>query len=852
MFARVATVVLLSSLAGTGQVQTYKDPTATPEARAVDLAGRMTLEEKVRQMQNVAPAIPRLGVPAYDWWNEGLHGVARAGLATVFPQAIGLAATWDTVLEQRIADVISTEARAKYNDAILHGNHGRYFGLTFWSPNINIFRDPRWGRGQETFGEDPWLTSRMAIAFIKGMQGNDSRYFKTIATAKHFAVHSGPEKSRHSFNVKPSDEDLAETYLPAFKASVQEGGADSVMCAYNRVDGQPACASELLLPKTLRGDWQFKGYVVSDCGAVDDILEGHHYRPTMAEAAAAAVKSGTDLTCGTEYATLVEAVKRGLIQEQEVNRSLERLLTARFRLGMFDPPEQVPWSGLSMKDVDTASNRNVALEAAEKSIVLLKNESKLLPLKKETKIAVIGPTANDPAALLGNYNGTPSYIITPFDGISRAFGKDNVLFAQGATYTEISYALVPPAALPGGLTAEYFTDSTLKGQPFLKRTEPQGYFVWDMRDPALAGVTQKNAFAVRWTGALTAAEAGIYQLGVVRLPCPDCTGSDSARVYLDDKLVVDHTGKTNYDTLPKTAPVQLRTGKTYKLRIEYRQRGGGAGLELVWQPPADAALREAVSTAQKADVVVLCVGLNSSLEGEEMKVAIPGFAGGDRTTLDLPAHQAKLLDSMLGTGKPVIMVLVNGSALGLKTAKEHASAIIETWYGGQDAGTALARTLSGETNPAGRLPVTFYESIDQLPAFENYSMKGRTYRYFAGVPLYPFGYGLSYSTFKYSDLQVTAASGTYTVTANVTNASERDGDEVAQVYVTRENAGSSWRSSLRAFERVHLVAHEVRTLRFTVDEKQIPQAAHLSISVGSGQPIDKWTAGQFVQTKIGQ
>ncbi|MBV9083331.1 MAG: glycoside hydrolase family 3 C-terminal domain-containing protein, partial [Acidobacteriaceae bacterium] len=413
----------------------YQDPAGIPEERARDLVSRMTLEEKAGQMLNSAPAIPRLGVPAYDWWNEALHGVARAGLATVFPQAIGLAATWDTDLEQRIADVISTEARAKYNDAIKHDNHGRYYGLTFWSPNINIFRDPRWGRGQETYGEDPYLTSRMAIAFIKGMQGNDPHYFKTIATSKHFAVHSGPETSRHQFDAKATDEDLNGTYLYAFRATVLEAGVDSLMCAYNRVNGAPACASTFLLKDKLRDGWHFNGYVVSDCDAIDDIYTGHHYTNSLAEASAKAVQAGTDLDCGKSYLTLTDAVHRGYITEQEISRSVERLFVARIRLGMFDAAERVPFSKIGMDQVESPAHQKLALEAARKSIVLLKNDEAMLPLRTAKRIAVLGPAADDPDALLANYNGIASHIVTPLEGIEQKFGKrGKVRFASGATY----------------------------------------------------------------------------------------------------------------------------------------------------------------------------------------------------------------------------------------------------------------------------------------------------------------------------------------------------------------------------------------------------------------------------------
>jgi beta-glucosidase len=683
---KIALLVLTSAVASLAQP--YKDPDLTAEKRAADLVSRMTLEEKVLQMQNGAPAIPRLDIPAYDWWNEALHGVARAGQATVFPQAIGLAATWDTSLMRRIADGISTEARAKYNEFIRNDDHRRYHGLTFWSPNINIFRDPRWGRGQETYGEDPFLTGRMAVAFIQGLQGDDPHYYKVIATAKHFAVHSGPESTRHSFDARPSERDLEQTYLPAFRAALVEGKADSVMCAYNRLDGVPACASDDLLVKRLRGQWGFQGYVVSDCGAVADIYRGHKFKPNAAEASAAAVKAGTDLTCGTEYRALAEAVQNGLITEQEIDRSLERLFTARFKLGMFDPPERVPFSQIPYSENDSAAHRQLALEAARESIVLLKNDG-TLPLKPSVRrIAVVGPSAADAEALLGNYNGTPSKSVTPREGIETLFaGKAEVRYAAGAPYTS-------------GASAE--------------------------------------------------------------------------------------------------------------------------GL-----------LAEAVDLIKDSDVAILCVGLNPRLEGEEMRVAIPGFAGGDRTDIELPEPQRKLIEAAVATGKPVVVVLSSGSALAVNYAAQHAAAVLQLWYGGEEAGTALAETLSGANNPAGRLPVTFYKSASQLPPFDDYSMNGRTYRYFKGEVLYPFGFGLSYSKFVYSGLRAKRTGVVGSVSVQVKNDSAVEGDEVVQLYVSTK--GDSIRD-LRGFERVHLKPGETREVSFTIAE--LPKQK-VRLTAGGGQPLGR-------------
>jgi beta-glucosidase len=824
----------------------YKDPTKTPEERAADLIARMTLQEKVLQMQNAAPAIPRLDIPPYDWWNEALHGDARAGNATVFPQAIGLAATWDTELEHQIADVISTEARAKYKDALKHNNHGRYFGLTFWSPNINIFRDPRWGRGQETYGEDPFLTSRMAVAFVDGMQGTDAKYFKTIATPKHFAVHSGPEVTRHKFDAEVSDADLDNTYLYAFHKTLTQGKAYSVMCSYNDLRGAPTCASDFLLKRKLRDEWNFKGYVVSDCGAVSDIFEGHHYAKSMAEAAAGAVKAGTDLTCGNEYKTLPEAVEKGYIQEAAIDTSLKRLFVARFRLGMFDPDSMVPFTKVGMDQVSSPAHRAVALKAAEESIVLLKNENHTLPMTKlPGSIAVVGPAADDPDVMLGNYYGTPSRIVTPLAGLRQVMGaKVKVNWALGSVYASSSSALIPASALQApdgepGVKAEYFNNDKLQGTPALTRVEPLGFFVYDMRNPAVIRALPRSTFSVRWTTTLAVAHSGDYQLGLGRQECDSCLGTDSWRLDLDGKELVNETKPAAHGHLVMRVPVRLEAGQSYALKAEYLQTEGGAGVELVWAPPANAALEEAVKAVKESDVAFVCIGLNSRLEGEESPMEISGFSHGDRTNLQVPEPQQKLLQAVLDTGKPVVVVLLNGSALAVQAAKERAQAILETWYGGQEGGLAIAKTIVGDSNPGGRLPVTFYESVDQLPDFSNYSMKGRTYRYFTGKALYPFGYGLSYSSFTYSRLKIEKGAAAISVSALVKNMSRREGDEVAQVYV---NDPATPNPELKGFARVHLSAGESRTVHFTIDSSEVHGD---ELSVGGSQPGEASLKGKI-------
>jgi beta-glucosidase len=804
----------------------------------------MTLEEKVSQMQDVAAAVPRLGIPAYNWWNEGLHGVARSGIATVFPQAIGLAATWDTDLIHRVADVISTEARAKYNDAIQHGNTGRYFGLTFWSPNINVFRDPRWGRGQETYGEDPYLTSRIGVAFVTGLQGDDPSYLKTISTSKHFAVHSGPEVLRHRFNVPVSSHDLADTYTPAFRATIIEGKADSVMCAYNSVRGEPACANHFLFDM-LRDKWGFKGYVVSDCWAISDLHQGHGFVLTLEQAAALAVKAGTDLSCGPEFAALPLAVRNRLLSNDDIDRAVKRLFEARFRLGMFDPPDRVPWSKLSIADNDTPAHRQLALEAAHKSIVLLKNDRGTLPLKSSVKtIAVIGPNADSLGVLLGNYNGTPSSYTTILDGLRKRFRNAKILTALGAPATETSAVVLPAEHLrtggansQPGLNAEYFANVNFSGAPVLKRVDANVDFEWNNVSPG-PGVPPGN-YSIRWTAELVPPVDGDYRLG----------GSTDGgyRIYLDGKKFVDDSAP--HGTRTMTTLVHLQAGHPYPICMEYFHAWWEATARLLWLPPNLS--QDAVNAARKADVVIAVVGITPQLEGEESDSSDPGFFGGDRLDLNLPRPQQVLLESVAATGKPLIVVLTNGSALAVNWAQEHAAAILEAWYPGEEGGAAVANVLSGEYNPAGRLPVTFYQSVAQLPPFGNYSMAGRTYRYFTEQPLYPFGYGLSFSSFNYSDAKVSqeqvAADGTVTVSVRITNTGSIPGDEVVQLYLAHPGVEGAPIRALAGFQRIHLDPAVSKTVDFTLRDRDlsivdetgarriVPGA--VDVWIGGGQPV---------------
>ncbi len=655
--------------------EVWKDAARPTATRVDDLVHRLSLAEKVQQMRNSSPAIPRLGIPAYDYWSECLHGVARAGTATVFPQAIGMAATWDAPLLREVADVIATEARAKHNDYVANhnGDSARYYGLTFWTPNINIFRDPRWGRGQETYGEDPFLTARLGVAFIRGLQGDDPKYVKAMACAKHYAVHSGPEPERHRFDVAPSERDFYETYLPQFEAAVREGHVGAVMGAYNSVYGQPACANPLLLTELLRKQWGFDGHVVSDCGAIYDIHANHKFTATPEEAAAAAVKAGDDLCCGADYSWLVRAVKRGLIPEKEIDTAVGRVLTSRFQLGLFDPPATVPYAQIPLTQNDTPAHEALALKMAQESIVLLKNDN-LLPLDrtKIKRIAVIGTNASSVTVLLGNYNGQPARPVTILDGIRSAAG--------------------------GTVQVDY--------------------------EPA----------------------------------CPLTLGRDG-------------TGRPDAQT---------------------------------WQ--------KVIAAAWTSDVIIYVGGISSRLEGEEMNVNLDGFSGGDRTEIELPAVQAELLEALQGAGKPVVFINCSGSAMALPGIT-NLTAILQAWYPGEQGGRAVADVLFGDVNPAGRLPVTFYHSTADLPAFDNYSMSNRTYRYFNGRPEFAFGHGLSYTKFDYSRPQLNgtdfAAGDTIKLAFSLLNAGAWDGDEVAQVYFRHVNSAQPQpKLALCGFARIHFQASQ--------------------------------------------
>ncbi|MBN1659822.1 MAG: glycoside hydrolase family 3 C-terminal domain-containing protein [Anaerolineae bacterium] len=782
----------------------------------------MTLEEKVSQMVYDAPAIERLGIPAYNWWNECLHGLGRAGLATVFPQSIGLAATWNPDLVYRVASAVSDEARAKHHQALRRDIRQIYSGLTHWTPNVNLFRDPRWGRGQETYGEDPTLTASIGVAFVEGLQGDHPHYLKLVATPKHFAAHSGPEASRHHFDARVAERDLRETYLPAFEACVKQGRAASVMGAYNRLNGEPCCASPTLLEGVLRGEWEFDGYVVSDCEAIYDIYEHHKVVSTAAEAAALAVRHGCDLNCGSVYPALLDAVEQGLISEPEIDRAVGRLFTARFRLGMFDPPEQVPYASIPYEIVDSPAHQALALEAARESIVLLRNEGKLLPLRKDLDaIAVVGPNADDLLALLGNYHGTPAAPVTPLAGIrSKVSASTAVYYATGCSWIDGVQPLhpIPPAHLraaglaESGLTGDYYDNPDLAGTPVLSRVDRVVDFIWKDRSP-LAG-RWGAPFSVRWIGTLIPPADGAYRLGV--------NGHSGYRLYLDGKMLVE--SEVIHHPILQVVEVDLEGGRLYDIRLDYASRGLDPQVQLLWAPPQADPAAQALAVAAKADVVVAVMGLSPRLEGEEMRVAVDGFVGGDRTDIALPGPQQDLLDRLQALGKPLVLVLMNGSALAVNWAAGHA--IVEAWYPGQAGGQALADVLFGDYNPGGRLPVTVYRSVDDLPPFDDYGLEGRTYRYFQGEPLFPFGYGLSYTTFALDNLRIGAARVSageqVAVCIDVTNTGHLAGDEVVQLYVRHPDAMVPRPFlELKGFKRVKLRPGECKTVTFALHTHQL-------------------------------
>ncbi len=811
----------------------------------------MSLEEKASQLVNQARAIPRLGVPAYDWWSEALHGVAREGV-TEFPEPVGLGATFDAPAIHRMAVVIGTEGRIKHDMAVKAngGSSDIFQGLDFWAPNINIFRDPRWGRGQETYGEDPFLTARMGVAFVTGMQGDDPKYYRVISTPKHYAVHSGPESTRHVADVTVSKHDEMDTYLPAFRAAVTEGKADSVMCAYNSINGQPACANEFLLQDQLRDKWAFKGYVVSDCGAVVDIYQNHKFEPSQAQASAMSLKRGMDNECvdftfkvkdDHDYKPYIDAVKEGYLKETDIDTAVVRLFTARMKLGMFDPAEKVPYSKIDEKELNSSAHREMARKLANESMVLLKNDG-TLPFRGDKKIVVVGPLAAQTKVLLGNYNGTPTHTVSVLEGMRKEFGSAHVQYEVGTQFLSKDAEPVPASALttdgkPGvKLSFSKLDMSNVNNvtgtQSLAERTDA----VIDAgAQPLPASVKDIRPLSIHWDGQITAAETGDYDLGL--------KANGFFRISLDGKNVT-----SSYSGDPdeaKMGRVHMEAGKAATLHVEYTPpEKGDVIARLVWSKVDMRPRPEAIAAAKNADVVVAVLGISSELEGEEMEVSEPGFKGGDRTSIDLPKPEEDLLKALVATGKPVVLLMTNGSALAVNWAKDHVNAILDAWYPGEEGGTAVAETLSGKNNPAGRLPVTFYTGVDQLPSFDNYAMQGRTYRYFQGKPLYPFGYGLSYTTFSYSKLKLPTAAVVagqpVSVEVTVTNTGKSAGDEVAQLYLQFPEVKGAPLRALRGFERVHLELGQSQTLHFELKERD------LSMVSEAGEPII--AAGKYIVT----
>lgn len=866
MKRRIAVLLLFASYLHTYAQQantfSFQNTSLSFEQRVNDLVSRMTLEEKVAQMLNAAPAIPRLGVPAYDWWNEVLHGVARTPFkVTVYPQAIAMAAGFDTNALFTMADYSAMEGRAIHNKAIQLGREKeRYLGLTYWTPNINIFRDPRWGRGQETYGEDPFLTAMLGKAFVHGLQGDDPKYLKAAACAKHYAIHSGPEPSRHVFNAVTSDYDLWNTYLPAFKELVTNAKVAGVMCAYNAYQKQPCCGSDLLMTDILRNRWQFTGYVTSDCGAIDDFYKRHKTHPDAVSASADAVLHGTDVDCGNEaFKALTEAVKQGKITEKQIDVSVRRLFMIRFRLGMFDPASMVKFAQVSQNELESPEHKAHSLKMARQSIVLLKNEDHVLPLsKKIRKIAVVGPNADNPISILGNYNGTPSKVVTALQGIKDKLGKDvEVIYEKAVNFandTLLVYKDIKSQfSFSGqqGFQAEYFTNKELKGTPAFVRKEEAVDHYWQEGE-ALMGTIPATNFSARYTTQFTAASDGDITFEV--------EGTEGYRFLVDDKEELNAWVRNRWGA--RTYKLKTEKNKTYKIVLEY-YKGEISGMVRLRAGNFERTDMTALADRVKdADVIIFAGGISPQLEGEEMRVYQPGFDGGDRTSILLPAVQTAVMKALKGTGKPVIFVMMTGSALAIPEEAASIPGIINAWYGGQSAGTAIADVLFGDYNPAGRLPVTFYKSDSDLPDFNDYSMSNRTYRYFKGDVLYPFGYGLSYTNFAYNDLQVPAtfsAGKKIKVSTKVLNAGKTDGEEVVQLYVTPNVKDQQLIRSLKGFKRVFLKAGESKTVEFTLSSQDfstmdesghsVLTAGKTTVSIGGGQPDTKLKTSSGVVKK---
>lgn len=804
---------------------TYRTTSLTPDKRAELLLKELTLEEKVALMMDTSQPVERLGIKPYNWWNEALHGVARAGLATVFPQPIGMAASFSPQTVYEVFNAVSDEARAKNTYYASQGSYERYQGLTMWTPTVNIYRDPRWGRGIETYGEAPYLTSRMGVMVVKGLQGtNDGRYDKLHACAKHFAVHSGPEWNRHSFNVENlSTRDLYETYLPPFEALVKEAGVKEVMCAYNSFEGEPCCGSNRLLMQILRNDWGFDGIVLSDCGAIADFYNeyGHKAYSDAKSASAAAVLNGTDLECGSSYKALVKAAQEGKIDEKDIDKAVLRLLEARFALGEMDAPEDVSWTKIPFSVVASAAHDSLALDMARKSMTLLQNKDNILPLKRGgLTVAVMGPNANDSVMQWGNYNGMPSHTVTILDGIRNALGADDkLIYEQGCSWVErtlIQSVFNQCKSADGqGFTARYWNNVKHEGTPVTTTQVTTPFRFCTSGATVFAPGVNLTDFSATYNSVLTPLQSGevVFEIYTYGSGCLRINGEEVKRFHNT------HGGRSLDYTL------QVKAGVPYDIELDFEYFRSDAQLNFDIGFKQKVNIDASVACVKDADVVVFAGGISPLLEGEEMGVNLPGFRGGDRTDIELPAVQRELIHALHRAGKKIILVNCSGSPIALEPETKNCEAILQAWYPGQAGGTAVADVLFGDYNPGGRLPVTFYRNMSQLPDFEDYNMTGRTYRYMTQQPLFPFGYGLSYTTFEYGNLSLAKeqikVGESLKLTVNVTNNGQRDGEEVVQVYLKKQDDAEGPGKTLRAFKRVRIPAGKSVEVVFDLNGKEL-------------------------------
>jgi beta-glucosidase len=806
-------MAMVATLSIQAQQLPYQNTSLPIEQRAEDLLGRLTLEEKTRLMMHGSAAIERLGVPRFEWWNEALHGVGRNGYATVFPITMAMAASWDDALLQQVFDAVSDEARVKAQQAKRSGRIRQYQSLSFWTPNINIFRDPRWGRGQETYGEDPYLTSRMGVAVVRGLQGpDDAKYRKLLACAKHFAVHSGPEWNRHTFNVEDLPErDLWETYLPAFKALVQEANVEEVMCAYQRIDGEPCCAQSRYEQHILRDEWGFKGLITSDCWAINDFLPNYHnVVETPEQATAIAVRAGTDVECGSLYRNLTDAVKNGWISEKEIDTSLRRLLVARMKLGDFDPDDMVEWTKIPESVVASKEHKQMALQMAREGIVLLKNNG-ILPLASNN-LVVMGPNANDSVMMWGNYSGYPTYTITALQGLENLLGKKKVRYVPGCGLTrrEVSESFFGDFSTPDnkrGMKATYWNNEQMEGQPVTTVIYTEPIKLNNGGATVFAPGVKLEHFSARYEGVFKTTQDEILQLHFAI--------DDRVRVLLNGDTIIN-LWQPRQRIQEANHELTVKGGQQYSLVIEYVQETDMANMQFDIYKRYTPTREQILQQIGSAKTVVFVGGISPRVEGEQMRVEEPGFKGGDRTSIELPQAQRDFLRMLHDAGKQVIFVNCSGGAVALTPEAECCDAILQAWYGGEQGGQALAEVLTGKTNPSGKLPVTFYKDDSQLPDFLDYRMRDRTYRYFKGEPLYPFGYGLSYTSFNISNPTYTANG----ITCTVKNTGKRQGTETIQVYIRRTADTEGPLKALRAYQRVTLRPGESREVTITLPRER--------------------------------